>query len=82
MPITVSLERELKHVVVDNVLDLTDAIVRLGREAQGERPLELLHFVDPYGHNCRCLPRFAISNDFLPRRAQSRKGKRCSALKD
>lgn len=52
MPMTVRLEYESKKstAALGQVFDLTDAIVRLGHEAQGESPLELLQFVDPYGH--------------------------------
>lgn len=51
MPVTVSLEYESKKsAALGQVFDFTDAIVRLGHEAQGESPLELLQFVDPYGN--------------------------------
>ncbi len=52
MPMTVRLEYESKKstAALGQVFDYTDAIVRLGHEAQTESPLELLQFVDPYGN--------------------------------
>ncbi|SRR5258708_2063285 len=52
MAMTVRLEYESNRSTsaLDQVFDFTDVIVRLGYDAQGEPPLELLQFVDPYGH--------------------------------